>query len=131
MTSTEQDIRYQQVSNEVHNRDRRAATVLVVGAGPVGLTLACELAWRGVGVLIIDAQAEPSRHSKAIGVFPFAHLNCLRIKAYQTRWFNAVWRSTASWYTQKVGALRKLMQNALIAITTLFLLWNKVKRNGF
>ncbi len=70
MTSTEQDIRYQRVSNEVHNRDRRAATVLVVGAGPVGLTLACELAWRGVGVRIIDAQAEPSRHSKAIGVFP-------------------------------------------------------------
>ncbi|NTU79466.1 MAG: NAD(P)-binding protein, partial [Chloroflexales bacterium] len=44
--------------------------VLVVGAGPVGLTLACELAWRGVRVRVVDQASEPSRHSKAIGVFP-------------------------------------------------------------
>ena len=43
---------------------------LIAGAGPTGLTLACELAWRGVPVRIIDARPEPSRHSKAIGVFP-------------------------------------------------------------
>ncbi|MFF4630042.1 FAD-dependent monooxygenase [Streptomyces griseorubiginosus] len=29
--------------------------VLVVGAGPVGLALACELGWRGVGTLVLDA----------------------------------------------------------------------------
>jgi len=44
--------------------------VLIVGAGPTGLTLACELAWRGVPVRIVDARSEPSRYSKAIGVFP-------------------------------------------------------------
>jgi 2-polyprenyl-6-methoxyphenol hydroxylase-like FAD-dependent oxidoreductase len=46
------------------------AEVLIVGAGPTGLTLACELAWRGVGVRVIDRKREPSRYSKAIGVFP-------------------------------------------------------------
>ena len=35
--------------------------VLVVGAGPVGLTLAMDLAWRGVDVLVVEtrARAEP------------------------------------------------------------------------
>ena len=28
--------------------------VLVVGGGPVGLTLAMDLAWRGVGVLVVE-----------------------------------------------------------------------------
>lgn len=46
------------------------AEVLVVGAGPTGLALACDLAWRGVGVRVVDARAEPSRYSRAIGVFP-------------------------------------------------------------
>lgn len=45
-----------------------AAPVLVVGAGPVGLVLACDLAWRGVPVRIIEAAPEPSARSKAIGV---------------------------------------------------------------
>lgn len=45
-------------------------TVLIVGAGPTGLTLGCELAWRRVPVRIVDARPQPSRHSKAIGVFP-------------------------------------------------------------
>lgn len=47
-----------------------AAEVLVVGAGPTGLALACDLAWRGVGVRVVDARPEPSRYSRAIGVFP-------------------------------------------------------------
>ena len=35
--------------------------VLIVGAGPVGLTLAIDLAWRGIGVTIVErrARAEP------------------------------------------------------------------------
>jgi 2-polyprenyl-6-methoxyphenol hydroxylase-like FAD-dependent oxidoreductase len=44
--------------------------VLIVGSGPTGLTLACELAWRGVDVRVVDARSEPSRYSRAIGVFP-------------------------------------------------------------
>ena len=50
-------------------RRRTVDQVLVVGAGPTGLTLACELAWRGVPVRVIDARARPSTRSKAIGVF--------------------------------------------------------------
>jgi len=33
------------------------ASVLVVGAGPVGLTLAMDLAWRGIDVLVVEARA--------------------------------------------------------------------------
>lgn len=46
----------------------RAADVLVVGAGPTGLTLACELARHGVSVRIIDQADAPSDKSKALGM---------------------------------------------------------------
>jgi 2-polyprenyl-6-methoxyphenol hydroxylase-like FAD-dependent oxidoreductase len=42
--------------------------VLVVGAGPVGLVLACELARRGTPVRLIDKLAEPTGESRAIVV---------------------------------------------------------------
>ena len=34
------------------------AEVLVVGAGPVGLTLAMDLAWRGIAVIVVETRAE-------------------------------------------------------------------------
>ncbi|MGE7417796.1 FAD-dependent monooxygenase [Methylobacterium tarhaniae] len=46
------------------------AEVLVVGAGPVGLTLACELARHGLRPRIIDAAPQPSDYCRAIGVTP-------------------------------------------------------------
>ena len=42
--------------------------VLVVGAGPTGLTAAMELSRRGVGVRIIDRAPEPSTTSRALAV---------------------------------------------------------------
>lgn len=42
--------------------------VLVVGAGPVGLTLANDLAARGVALRIVDQLAEPNRQSRAHGM---------------------------------------------------------------
>ena len=42
------------------------ATALVVGAGPVGLVAACELARRGVAVRIIDKLTEPTTESRAV-----------------------------------------------------------------
>ncbi|MGW2668057.1 FAD-dependent monooxygenase [Streptomyces sp. NPDC001272] len=42
--------------------------ILVVGAGPVGLTAALELARRGVPVRIVDRLAEPTTESRAIVV---------------------------------------------------------------
>ena len=42
--------------------------VLVVGAGPVGLTLAAELARAGVSHRLIDRAAEPSQLSRAAGI---------------------------------------------------------------
>jgi 2-polyprenyl-6-methoxyphenol hydroxylase-like FAD-dependent oxidoreductase len=44
--------------------------VLVVGAGPVGLTMAAELARHGVRCRIIDRLAKPSPYCRAIGVTP-------------------------------------------------------------
>ena len=44
--------------------------VLVIGAGPVGLTMACELRWQGVSCRILDQRAEPTPlvESRALGV---------------------------------------------------------------
>lgn len=44
--------------------------VLVVGAGPVGLTLAHELLRRGVRVRVVDARTEPAVTSRAIATHP-------------------------------------------------------------
>ncbi len=44
--------------------------VLIVGAGPVGLTLALALARHGVRPRIIDKASEPSPYCRAIGVTP-------------------------------------------------------------
>jgi 2-polyprenyl-6-methoxyphenol hydroxylase-like FAD-dependent oxidoreductase len=42
--------------------------VLIVGAGPTGLMLACQLARRGVRCAIIDRHAGPARETRALGV---------------------------------------------------------------
>jgi 2-polyprenyl-6-methoxyphenol hydroxylase-like FAD-dependent oxidoreductase len=42
--------------------------VLIVGAGPTGLMLGCQLARRGVRPLIVERNSGPSLHSKALGV---------------------------------------------------------------
>ncbi|WP_205826336.1 FAD-dependent oxidoreductase [Microbispora catharanthi] len=44
--------------------------VLVVGAGPAGLTLAHELARRGVRVRVVDAKQGPAETSRAIATHP-------------------------------------------------------------
>ncbi len=44
--------------------------VLIVGAGPTGLTAGVELARKGVHVEIIDQKPEPSRFSRAVGILP-------------------------------------------------------------
>ena len=44
--------------------------ILIIGAGPVGLTLAAELARHGVRPRIIDKAAGPSPYCRAIGVTP-------------------------------------------------------------
>src|SRR5690348_4739482 len=46
------------------------ADVLVVGAGPTGLTLACDLARRGVAVRIVDQAPEFPQGSRGKGLSP-------------------------------------------------------------
>ncbi|MGH3535622.1 MAG: FAD-dependent oxidoreductase [Pseudonocardiaceae bacterium] len=44
--------------------------VLIVGAGPTGLTLACDLLASGVGVRVVDKASGPSTTSRALGLMP-------------------------------------------------------------
>ena len=39
--------------------------VLIAGGGPVGLTLAMELGWRGVPCVLLNDRAETAKHPKA------------------------------------------------------------------
>lgn len=45
-------------------------TVLIVGAGPTGLTLACELARRGVSFRLVEAAPDPQPGSRGKGIQP-------------------------------------------------------------
>ncbi|MBV9919239.1 MAG: FAD-dependent monooxygenase [Pseudonocardia sp.] len=45
-------------------------TVLVVGAGPVGLTTACQLSRRGTTVRVIDTLEAPTTESRAVSARP-------------------------------------------------------------
>ena len=44
------------------------SAVLIVGAGPTGLALACDLRSRGIDVLIIDKATGPATTSRALGL---------------------------------------------------------------
>jgi 2-polyprenyl-6-methoxyphenol hydroxylase-like FAD-dependent oxidoreductase len=45
-----------------------SSQILVVGAGPVGLTMACELARHGVRCRIVDEGPGPTEQSRALGI---------------------------------------------------------------
>ena len=42
--------------------------VLIIGAGPTGLLLACQLAWWGVRLRIVEKNQGPSHTSKALAI---------------------------------------------------------------
>ncbi|MER5640495.1 FAD-dependent monooxygenase [Kitasatospora sp. NPDC002227] len=47
-----------------------STAVLIAGAGPTGLTLACSLARQGIPVRVVDQASEPHRHSRGKGLNP-------------------------------------------------------------
>src|SRR5688572_12399176 len=48
--------------------ENRSTRVLIIGAGPTGLMLACQLARMGVDFRIIDGKSGPTRESRAVVV---------------------------------------------------------------
>ncbi|MBV9180223.1 MAG: FAD-dependent monooxygenase [Acidobacteria bacterium] len=46
------------------------STVLIVGAGPTGLALACDLRSRGISTLVVEKLREPPTTTRALGVQP-------------------------------------------------------------
>jgi 2-polyprenyl-6-methoxyphenol hydroxylase-like FAD-dependent oxidoreductase len=50
------------------NLGSKGAEVVVVGGGPTGLWLACELALARLRVVVLERLAEPTGHSKALGL---------------------------------------------------------------
>lgn len=45
-----------------------SAEIVVVGAGPTGMTLGCQLLRRGVAVRVVERAEEPTTRSRAIGI---------------------------------------------------------------
>jgi 2-polyprenyl-6-methoxyphenol hydroxylase-like FAD-dependent oxidoreductase len=52
-------------TKEIHSSDRNDCDILVVGAGPTGLTLATALKSQGLAVMIVDRLAEGANTSRA------------------------------------------------------------------
>ena len=46
------------------------SSVIIVGAGPTGLTLAAELASLGIHTRVIEKRSSPSPYSRAFGILP-------------------------------------------------------------
>ncbi|KPB77315.1 FAD-binding monooxygenase, PheA/TfdB family [Pseudomonas cannabina pv. alisalensis] len=53
-----------------HSPDQEYSDVLIIGSGPTGLTLACDLARRGINVRIIEKAAVPFNGSRGKGIQP-------------------------------------------------------------
>jgi 2-polyprenyl-6-methoxyphenol hydroxylase-like FAD-dependent oxidoreductase len=65
----------------------RPLDALVVGAGPVGVTLACELRRRDTACGVVDRAAAPTDKSKAVVVHArtIEHLDQLGLETYLIR----------------------------------------------
>ncbi|MFG1822663.1 FAD-dependent oxidoreductase [Microbispora bryophytorum] len=73
--------------------------VVVAGAGPVGLMLACELRLGGVSVLVLEREAEPGAAHKA-GAMGARSINAPTADAFHRRGLlEEVRRAALMWFT--------------------------------
>jgi 2-polyprenyl-6-methoxyphenol hydroxylase-like FAD-dependent oxidoreductase len=56
--------------------------VIVVGAGPTGLMLACELAMRGIAVRVLERRTDVPNITRAFAV----HASCCRTACRSMKW---------------------------------------------
>jgi 2-polyprenyl-6-methoxyphenol hydroxylase-like FAD-dependent oxidoreductase len=82
--------------------------VVVVGAGPTGLWLACELALAGVDTLVVERAAEGGPHSKALGM----HARTLEVLAMRglAEEFLASGRPLPNWHYAMLRSRLDLQQ---------------------
>ncbi|GAA4592496.1 FAD-dependent monooxygenase [Planotetraspora phitsanulokensis] len=80
--------------------------VVVAGAGPVGLMLACELRLAGVSVLVLERKAEPD-HALRAGAMGARSINAPSADAFHRRGLlEAVREAALWWYEPDPEALR-------------------------
>ncbi|MBW8093906.1 monooxygenase [Streptomyces hygroscopicus] len=72
------------------------AQVIVVGAGPTGLMLACELALAGVRTRIVERRTEPQRDSRALTLHPRS-VELMDLRGLAPR-FRALGRTVPGWH---------------------------------
>ncbi|MEU4893381.1 monooxygenase [Streptomyces sp. NPDC044780] len=72
------------------------ADVIVVGAGPAGLMLSCELALAGVRTRIVERRTEPQRDSRALTLHPRS-VELMDLRGLAPR-FLALGRTTPGWH---------------------------------
>ncbi|MGI3780363.1 MAG: FAD-dependent oxidoreductase, partial [Janthinobacterium lividum] len=77
-------------------------SVVVVGAGPVGLWVASELALQGVQVTILEKRTHRSSNSRALGIHPRT-LEILAMRGL-TRTFLPAGRPVSQWHFGMLGS---------------------------
>jgi len=80
--------------------------VVIAGAGPVGLLLACELKLAGVSVVVLERMADPNLPIKG-GAIGARALNIPSVEAFYRRGLLSAVREAAIWWTGAFEALQK------------------------
>jgi 2-polyprenyl-6-methoxyphenol hydroxylase-like FAD-dependent oxidoreductase len=85
--------------------------IVIAGAGPTGLALACDLRSRGIEVEVIDKAAGPATTSRALGLQPRGREILARLGALGDLPERAVHAYATNVYVGKRRVLRFMVEN--------------------